>query len=136
MSDGEEHRGGCLCGEIRYAIGTPVSPGALCHCVSCRRASGAPAVAWVTVREEAFRLEKGTPQEYRSSPQVRRGFCSRCGTPLSYRHEAHPGFVDVTVASLDEPAALPPADHIWTEHRITWMEHLDDLPEYPRTRIS
>jgi hypothetical protein len=38
--------GGCLCGSVRYQTAMPVSPPAFCHCASCRRASGADAMAW------------------------------------------------------------------------------------------
>jgi len=126
--------GGCLCGEIRYRARHPVSSGALCHCISCRRAAGAPAVAWFTVKAGDLEILQGNPAVYRSSEHVVRGFCGRCGTPLTYRHEQHPEYVDVTAASLDDPEAMPPSDHIWTSDRLRWMETLDSLPEHPRTR--
>jgi len=126
--------GGCLCGDIRYRARRPISEGALCHCASCRRASGAPAVAWFTVRTEDLEFDRGAPVEYRSSEHVIRQFCGRCGTPLTYLHEQHPEYVDITTATLDDPESMPPGDHIWTSHRLRWMETLDQLPDYPRTR--
>ena len=49
MSPGEETRaGGCACGAVRYTASGEHSPVTLCHCESCRRHAGAPAVAWVT----------------------------------------------------------------------------------------
>jgi hypothetical protein len=126
--------GGCLCGRIRYRAYRPVSEGALCHCISCRRASGAPVVAWFTVRAEDLDFDEGAPTEFRSSEHVVRGFCGDCGTPLTYRHEQHGDYVDVTTASLDDPESMPPADHIWTSDRLRWMADLDRLPEYARTR--
>ncbi|WP_456237657.1 GFA family protein, partial [Geminicoccus flavidas] len=42
--------GGCLCGAVRYAIELEEDDLAdYCHCRECRRASGAPVVAWVQV---------------------------------------------------------------------------------------
>jgi len=43
---GQRLTGRCLCGAVRYECGAPISPAAFCHCESCRRASGAHAVAW------------------------------------------------------------------------------------------
>lgn len=126
--------GGCLCGDVRYRAARPASPGTLCHCVSCRQASGAPAVAWFTIRREDLIFDKGAVTEFNSSEQVVRGFCGRCGTALTYTHGRYPEYVDVTTASLDHPEAVPPADHTWTSHRISWMEAADTLPEYPRSR--
>lgn len=129
-----ELTGGCLCGEIRYRARRPVSAPALCHCVSCRQASGAPVVAWFTVRTGDLELVGAPATEFRSSEHVIRSFCGRCGTPLSYRHDRYPDYVDITLASLDDPSVLPPGDHVWTSHRIPWMEDLRGLPEHEKSR--
>lgn len=128
------HDGGCLCGAIRYRVSGSGSPPALCHCHSCRRATGAPVVAWVTFPEDAVSLLQGEPARWHSSPGVTREFCARCGTPLSYRHADYPDSVDLTVCSFDQPEAFPPTDNIWLEHRIAWMVDNDRLPGHPRNR--
>ncbi len=125
--------GRCLCGAVRYSIaGTPVAQ-SVCHCVSCRRASGAPAVAWVVVRAADFAVVAGRPVEFRSSPPVVRTFCGRCGTPLTYSHEQSPDTIDVTTASLDFPESFAPTREIWLEHRIAWQPVNEDLPHFART---
>jgi hypothetical protein len=128
--------GGCLCGAVRYEAHGPGSPPALCHCESCRRAAGAPVVAWITWPAEAFACTEGQPSRHRSSAAVTRTFCGRCGTPLTYRDDRHPEWVDVTVCSLDEPGAYAPTDHVWTEDRLGWMTGLDALPDHARTRTG
>jgi hypothetical protein len=127
--------GGCLCGAVRYRVeGGAASDPTLCHCQSCRRAAGAPAVAWVTFPLAGFTIVAGEPVSYRSSPPVVRTFCGRCGTPLTYTHEKLPDVIDVTTCSLDDPEAFPPRDQVWTSHRIGWMETAADLPQFPRRR--
>ncbi|WP_298952120.1 GFA family protein [uncultured Methylobacterium sp.] len=114
--------GGCACGAVRYeAHGTPWHE-TLCHCPTCRRVAGAPAVAWFTVRRADLRLVAGTPRVFRSSPGVARGFCGECGTPLTYARDDLPDEIDVTTASLDDPAALPPRDQTQLAHRLPWIE--------------
>jgi hypothetical protein len=130
----EVYEGGCLCGAVRYRALGPAGSPTLCHCRSCRRASGAPAVAWVTFPSPGFAFVRGEPARYRSSPPVVRSFCGACGTPLTYEHADEPDGVDVTTASLDAPEAAPPADHTWTRERIAWLRLGDGLPEYPRRR--
>lgn len=126
--------GGCLCGAVRYrAVGESGHP-TLCHCRSCRGASGAPVVAWVTFPTEGFAFVRGAPVRYRSSPPVVRSFCGACGTPLTYEHADFPEGVDVTTASLDTPDAFPPADHTWTSHSIGWMQADDGLPRHRERR--
>jgi hypothetical protein len=126
--------GGCLCGAVRYRAGGEASHATLCHCSSCRRAAGAPVVAWVTFPLAEFAFTTGLPTRHRSSPPVERTFCPACGTPLTYQHSAYPLEIDVTTASLDDPTALPPADHTWTSEQIAWLELGDRLPRHARGR--
>jgi hypothetical protein len=127
-------RGGCSCGAVRYETAARPFHRTLCHCVDCRRAAGAPAVAWFSVPAAALRFTKGTPATYRSSPQVERSHCGVCGTALAYRNDAYPEEVDVTTCSLDDPAAAAPQDHTFASQRLEWMRVDDGLPVYPRSR--
>jgi catechol 2,3-dioxygenase-like lactoylglutathione lyase family enzyme len=132
----EVFEGGCLCGAVRYrATGTP-SLATLCHCTSCRRAAGAPAVAWVSFPTRSFAFTQGEPVRFRSSSPVRRSFCGRCGTPLSYEHDAFPQGVDVTTASLDAPERCPPLDHTWVSERLPWWRPEPRWPEFPKSRFD
>jgi hypothetical protein len=121
---------------VRYRAEGDATHATLCHCASCRRAAGAPVVAWVTFPLARFAFTRGEPVRHRSSPPVERAFCGACGTPLTYRHAAHADEVDVTVASLDEPDAFPPADHTWTSERIAWLELGEGLPRHARSRLG
>jgi hypothetical protein len=113
--------GGCLCGAVRYRVhGTPQSS-VVCHCASCRRASGATPVAWITVERAAFEILRGSPRAYRSSPGVTREFCAGCGSALTYATTRAPGHIDVTTATLDEPNAHPPTADVWLSDRLSWQ---------------
>jgi hypothetical protein len=126
--------GGCLCGAVRYlARGKPLNT-MICHCTSCRRAAGAPVVAWVTVSKADFRFTRGKPAEFRSSPPVRRTFCGKCGTALTYEHSDSPETIDLTTCTQDAPSAFPPTHHSWLEDNVAWVRFADGLPEFPRFR--
>jgi hypothetical protein len=126
-------RGGCMCGDIRYRIvGEPLVT-SFCHCRSCRLATGAPAAAWVIVRDGDLVIDQGTPVLFRSSPHVERTFCGRCGTSLTYRRADREGSIDVHTATLDEPDAFPPVREIWLEDKIAWMATNDRFTPYPRS---
>ena len=49
------------------------------------------------------------PEIFASSNLVERGFCRRCGTPLSYR-EIERANISVTLGSLDDPDAVSPPE--------------------------
>ena len=124
--------GGCHCEAIRYEIsGVPLNH-ALCHCVDCRRASGAPMVGWAMMTQERLAVS-GEPSTYASSEHARRHFCIQCGTGLFYTNDAMlPGLVDVQSATLDEPDELPAQAHIQTAERLGWMAEAHRLPEFER----
>lgn len=125
--------GGCLCGAIRYrATGEPLGR-TLCHCNSCRRAAGAPSVAWVIVAADGFTIVAGAPREHRSSQHVVRSFCGDCGTPLAYRSDRRPDVVDIQTATLDDPDSFPPEREIWTSEKLAWEVLNAALPQFPRS---
>ncbi|WP_379546369.1 GFA family protein [Qipengyuania sp. DSG2-2] len=124
--------GGCHCGAIRYEIeGEPLNH-ALCHCVDCRRSSGAPMTGWAMMRDDQLSIS-GEISTYASSEDARRHFCIQCGTGLFYSNEAMlPGMVDVKTGTLDEPDELPPECHIQTAERVGWMADAHHLVQFER----
>lgn len=123
-----ELRGGCLCGALRYRIDREPLGAVICHCVTCRRAAGAQAVAWATVPAAGFAWTAGTPAAHASSPGVLRRHCAACGTSLTWEGEA--GEVDVALASLDDPEAIAPDREAWLSHRLAWTPLRSDLPGF------
>ena len=126
----QRFEGGCLCGATRYVVTGEPYVVALCHCSMCRRAGGAPLVAWALFQLDNLTFTKGKPAAYASSKGVERGFCGKCGTPLTYTGELIPGLVDITVGSMDDPSALPPQMHIWDSKRLPWLVANEDLPRH------
>ena len=128
-------RGGCLCGAIRYeSIGEPYNV-THCHCEDCRKNAGAPFATWASFRRDNFQFTKGKPREIECAGRVR-GFCATCGSALTFMSQSDADEVDVTVATFDRPEIVTPADHIWTEDRISWIKLADNLPQYARGRTE
>jgi len=124
--------GGCLCGGVRYAIDLEEDDLAdYCHCRECRRASGAPVVAWVQVSSARFQVTRGKPHSFASSPAARRSFCPSCGSQLFMIDEKQQS-VGVPIASLDEPDGVRPRLHGWFGERIGWFDTKDELLRFPR----
>lgn len=126
--------GGCHCGHVRYqAAGSPRNE-TVCHCSLCRRTSGAPFVAWFSVRRSDFQFVRGAATLYMSSARATRTFCPRCGTQLTFQHLDFPEEIDVTTCSLDEPERVPPKDHIHISSKLGWIELADRLPRFTQAR--
>src|SRR5215211_6285540 len=84
MADGP-YEGGCFCGRVRCRVSGEALRSAVCHCTSCRTATGAQSVAWVSFPYGRFSFIEGEPADFRSSDEVSRTFCQSCGTSLTYR---------------------------------------------------
>ena len=127
--------GGCLCGAIRYeGIGEPYNV-THCHCEDCRKSAGAPLVTWASFSRDNFQFMKGKPREIVWAGRVR-SFCPTCGSALTFKSESDSDEIDVAVATFDQPDLVTPADHIWTEDRISWVKLADNLPEHARGRTE
>jgi hypothetical protein len=123
----DEITGGCLCGAVRYAF-SGAFDGNLCHCGMCRRATGAPFASFATPEDgKSFRWTRGEPGRYRSSNRAERLFCRDCGTPLAFRNLGS-DTLDVTIGSLDDPEAAPPTWALGVESKLSWIDHVSELP--------
>ncbi len=114
-----------MCGAVRYeASGEPLYVG-YCHCRSCRHHSGAAVAGMLVFAPEMIRFLAEKPSIYNSSPGVERGFCSRCGTSLTWKGR---GLMSIHIGTLDNPDEYAPSLHWRWEERSPWFEEAHDLP--------
>jgi len=118
--------GGCQCGAVRYALYAEGDVG-ICHCRMCQRATGGLFSASAGVPLAQFAWTRGEPAVFRSSSVAERGYCHDCGTPLFFRYLAKDR-IDVSIGSLDDPAAAKPVSQVGVESRMPWWRELFDLP--------
>ena len=119
------HSGGCQCGAIRFQAGKLGRP-SICHCRMCQKATGGLFAALVTADQAHLAWTRGQPLLFRSSKKVHRGFCGRCGTPVSYHH---PGGVELMIGAFDHPEMLEPQVHINKSKGLPWIDHLHEKPD-------
>jgi hypothetical protein len=129
MSEREIHHGGCLCGAVRYEVRGRALQTTLCHCEDCRRASGAPCVAWTFFRHGGLSWIKGTPKLLIHADRERT-FCGDCGSPLTFFDPSIPDLFEANTNTLDDPAAHPPADQCWTCDELPWTASIAEVPRF------
>lgn len=127
--------GGCQCGAVRYRADKMCLNSHICHCRMCQKAVGHIFAALVAAPKSHFTWTRGAPSTFLSSAQVERGFCGRCGTPLFYNSLDHDR-INLTIGSLDDPAALPPRGQIGTESRVAWFDSLTTLEDGGETEAG
>ena len=126
-------RGSCFCGAVTFIVRNEPRWACHCHCESCRKASGAAFVTWVTFARGDFHVTSGEIAWHHSSTGVTRGHCPVCGTSLTYEHVERADEIDVTLASLDDSTGINPERHIWTQDQAPWFTFDDELPTFDTT---
>ena len=99
---------------------------------------GAHYVVWAGFDRSAFELSQGELVAFRSSPNVIRQFCPRCGATLTYEKDVRDdpaldeaaSVVYIAVATLDDPGAYPPDEVVHVRERIIWLDLGDNIPQH------
>ncbi|KAF2646795.1 hypothetical protein P280DRAFT_361491, partial [Massarina eburnea CBS 473.64] len=118
----------------RYLAGT-------CACTICRRALGFDITFWAFIpavnifldakctlpfsRSKDGKIRKywGTIQTYRSSPNVTRSFCGKCGANIFWDGDERPNLIDVSVGLLDAKSGVRAEDILaWWPGRVSFNE--------------
>jgi hypothetical protein len=122
MAEMQIKTGGCLCGQIRYALSGPRGVAVLCHCRMCQRASGAPLAAIQMMPAEAVKVTAGATRSFNSSVRAHREFCPRCGSQLFFKLHTRTDLCGVFVGSLDDPNDFAPDMQVCVSSSVTWLD--------------
>ena len=126
------HSGGCQCGAVRFRVDYGgLGRGSICHCRMCQKAFGGFYGPLITASDDKLVWTRGAPTYFQSSNIVRRGFCQRCGTPLTYVRTA--GETELAIGAFDDPEAVPPTAQL---SRHTRCSYVDGLPTLPARELS
>ena len=121
----DEFKGGCLCGDVRLvATGRPYRVG-ICHCLECRKHSGALFHASAIFPETSVVIE-GETGDYNG-----RYFCRRCGSSVFGRSGDE---IEVNLGALDHIDQFQPTYELWTIRRESWLPPFPLKRSYERDR--
>jgi hypothetical protein len=73
-------------------------------------------------------VTKGEPRKVSHAKRLR-SFAACCGTHLFFEQTKDSDVVDVTIASLDDPAPFAPRKAIWLEDKLPWVTLDKSLPQ-------
>ncbi len=112
--------GGCQCGAVRYGLRSEPRV-SLCFCRMCQKAGGNYFGAFARVQESEIEWTRGSRAIFASSEAAERGFCEKCGTPLTFQYPGR-GRISVSAGSLDDPSRFPPEVVHGIEGKADWFD--------------
>ncbi|WP_374625149.1 GFA family protein [Devosia sp.] len=119
--------GGCQCGAVRFAVGR-LGRGSICHCRMCQKAFGGFFGPLISSYDVTW--TRGAPTYFESSDKIRRGFCNRCGTPLTYEEIGRPPEqqVEIAIGAFDDPTVAAPVIQVNLTDKLPFFDGLTSLP--------
>lgn len=128
------HKGGCLCGAVRFEVtGEPILSGT-CYCRDCQIVSGGAAAYGMMFPVDALTIVKGEMKvsvvKAASGSDVYRYFCPECGVHLISYNSSNPEFRAVKVGVLDDPSWFRSEGNIWIGSAQPWHRIDPDVPSH------
>ncbi|MEM7423369.1 MAG: GFA family protein [Pseudomonadota bacterium] len=123
-------RGSCLCGAVSYRTDETLRDVWACHCTQCRKTSGHFVAATAADRNRIQIEGSEAVTWFESSPGIRRGFCSRCGSQLFWDD---PSSADLSLCAgaIDEGLDVSIGCHIFCASKGVYYEIDDDIEQWP-----
>ncbi len=128
--------GGCLCGAIRYQLNAEPMIVHACHCTQCQRRTGSPYGVNAWIEESEFELLQGEPEcceidGVDGGNPTEDWHCAKCKSRIwTVYTSSPPGSRFVAAGTLDDPDAVSPDVHIFTDSKRPWVEIPDDVPSF------
>jgi hypothetical protein len=116
--------GGCQCGAVRFEVRGRLGRASICHCRMCQKAFGNAFAPLITAKGLVW--TRGEPKRFRSSSKVVRGFCTDCGTPLTYEPDGYSP--EVAICAFDDPSAIRPTIQVGLEGKLAWCDEIASMP--------
>ncbi len=117
-----------MCGAVAYRVDEPLRDVLACHCTQCRKSSGNFVTATACAKSDLNIAGEAALSWFESSPGVRRGFCSICGSQLFW-DVADRNTMSIFAGTLDGESGLRLTGHIFCEAKGDYYEITDGLPQ-------
>ena len=130
--------GSCLCGAIRFELGSEPAEAYYCHCTRCQGRTGGGSSAQARVDGSSFRVLAGEDvvRGWRHPDGgFEKFFCSACGAHLFSRNPDAPEQMSVRMSAFDSDPGVRPSARVSTNYAATWEPIPDDgLERFPERK--
>jgi hypothetical protein len=121
------HRGSCLCKAVGFEVTGLLAAPTACHCTQCRKHSG-HFEAGTDVPRAAVTIHGSDSITWFRTENVRRGFCSICGSSLFFDADGK-DWIGIAMGAFDAPTGIKLKMHIFLADKGDYYEIADGLPQ-------
>jgi hypothetical protein len=132
-------QGSCLCGAVRFEVGTPFGALYHCHCASCKRIAGGVGTTSGSAPSQAVRILEGRGQlrSYTPPGGSAKTFCSVCGSNLFGGGWPDSELCSVRLSAIDSSFDGKPERHFFVRSVAPWETLPDDgLPRHDTSAVD
>ncbi|MEL6299654.1 MAG: GFA family protein [Pseudomonadota bacterium] len=122
----------CYCGATEIVASTVPASVSYCHCIDCRRITGAPVAALAAFASDRVAITGPEKSAKVQGTDFGRTFCADCGSPIAFRGDYAPGQVFLHISLFDDAVRLVPTLHSYESRRLPWL-HIADATERHET---
>ncbi len=124
------HEGSCLCGEVKFQITCDLPEPVACHCTQCRKHSG-HFEASTDIPRSSLTISGLAKVTWFHTPNknVRRGFCSICGSSLFWDPIGR-DWTSVAMGAFDTPTGTKLKMHVHVASKGDYYDLADGLPHF------
>ncbi len=99
------HKGGCLCGSVRYQVTGAPEVASVCHCRYCQLRSGSAFSISVYFAQDQVQLGDGVVKTHELTTASGRAFdtrfCTECGTTVWWTIGTRPNSIGISGGTFD-----------------------------------
>jgi hypothetical protein len=130
--------GGCLCGGVRFRLGSPPRHAGYCHCTRCQRRTGTASSAQARIDGRTFELLSGAEliKAWRHPEGgFEKCFCRECGAQLFSRNPDDASQMSIRMSAFDSDPGVRPQFRQFVAYAAYWEPLPEDgLERFPEGR--
>ena len=120
------HKGGCLCGSVRYQVTGAPEVASVCHCRYCQLRSGSAFSISVYFAQDQVQLGDGAVKTHELTTASGRAFdtrfCTECGTTVWWTIGTRPNSIGISGGTFDPPSFWYAIDReVFTRSRAAFI---------------
>ena len=120
------HKGGCLCGSVRYQVTGAPEVASICHCRYCQLRSGSAFAVSVYFTQDQVQLGHGAVKTHELTTASGRAFdtrfCTKCGTTVWWTIGTRPNSIGISGGTFDPPSFWYDIDReVFTRSRAAFI---------------